>query len=51
MTLMGEGKEPFTLSPGDAFVTPPHMQTCYADPSDDIRLLEVALPGVFKTMI
>ena len=51
MTLMGEGKEPFTLSPGDAFVTPPHMQTRYADPSDDIRLLEVALPGVFKTMI
>ena len=49
MTLEGEGKDPFTLSPGDAFVIPPGMQTRYADPSDDLELLEVALPGVFST--
>jgi len=49
MTLHGEGKDPYTLSAGDAFVTPPLMRTLYADPSDDLELLEVALPGVFAT--
>ena len=49
MTLEGEGKEPYQLSPGDAFVIPPGMKTRYADPSDDIELLEVTLPGRFKT--
>lgn len=49
MTLEGEGKDPFTLSPGDAFVIPPYMKTLYADPSDDLELLEVTLPGVFTT--
>lgn len=49
MTLEGEGKDPYTLAPGDAFVTPPHMKTRYSDPSDDIRLLEVTLPGGFAT--
>ena len=48
MTLEGEGKAPFALSPGDAFVIPPGMKTRYADPSDDIALLEVALPGRFE---
>lgn len=46
MTLEGEGKDPFALSPGDAFVIPPGMVTCYADASEDIELLEVTLPGV-----
>jgi len=50
MTLEGEGKEPFRLSPGDAFVIPPGMATRYAEPSDDIELLEVALPGAFATI-
>ena len=49
MTLEGEGKDPYRLSPGDAFVTPPQMKTRYAEPSDDIRLLEVSLPGIFAT--
>ncbi|MEL6684996.1 MAG: cupin domain-containing protein [Pseudomonadota bacterium] len=49
MTLEGEGKAPFALAPGDAFVIPPGMQTRYADPSDDLELLEVTLPGMFKT--
>ena len=50
MTLEGEGKEPFRLTPGDAFVIPPGMATRYGEPSDDIELLEVALPGVFATI-
>ena len=43
--LEGEGKDPYTLSPGDAFVIPPGMATRYADPSPDLELLEVTLPG------
>ena len=49
MTLEGEGKDPYSLAAGDAFVIPPGLQTRYSDPSDDLELLEVALPGVFKT--
>jgi len=49
MMLEGEGKEPYSLEAGDAFVTPPAMKTRYTDPSDDLELLEVALPGVFRT--
>ena len=47
MRLEGEGKDPFDLSPGDAFVIPPGMRTRYADPSADIELLQVTLPGLF----
>ena len=49
MTLDGEGKEPYNLSPGDAFVIPPNMNTAYRDASPDLELLEVSLPGVFET--
>lgn len=51
MVLEGEGREPHALEAGDAFVTPPGMKTRYADPSRDIELLEVALPGAFKTKV
>ncbi|SFH27234.1 Cupin domain-containing protein [Palleronia marisminoris] len=50
MTLEGEGRDPVPLAPGDAFVIPPGMRTRYADPSDDIELLEVSLPGTFGTV-
>ncbi len=49
MTLEGQDKDPFRLSPGDAFVIPPGMRTRYADPTADLMLLEVALPGAFTT--
>lgn len=49
MRLEGEGKEPFALQEGDAFVIPPGMATRYADPSADLQLLEVSLPGTFET--
>jgi len=49
MTLEGEGKEPYRLARGDAFVTPPGMATRWADPTDDFELLEVSLPGSFAT--
>lgn len=45
MVLEGEGKEPYRLSPGDAFVIPPGMATRYSEPSADLELLEVSLPG------
>jgi len=51
MVLEGEGREPHALEAGDAFVIPPGMKTLYADPSADIELLEVTLPGAFKTKV
>ena len=51
MVLQGEGKAPFELAPGDAFVIPPGLATCYSDPSEDIELLEVALPGTVPTSL
>lgn len=51
MVLEGEGKDPFKLAPGDAFVIPPGMATRYKEPSVDLQLLEVTLPGNFKTEI
>lgn len=49
VTLEGEGRDPFVLTAGDAFVIPPGMKTRLSDPGDDVELLEVALPGVFNT--
>ena len=49
LTLEGEGAAPRTLEAGDAFVLPPGMRTRYAAPSADLELLEVALPGRFRT--
>jgi len=45
MRLEGEGRDPFDLTAGDAFVIPPGYRTRYAEPSLDIELLEVTLPG------
>jgi quercetin dioxygenase-like cupin family protein len=45
MTLEGEGKDPWRLSPGDAFVIPPGMATRYGSATADLELLEVSLPG------
>jgi len=50
VTLVGEGHSPQVLEAGDAFVIPPGMRTRLSDPSDDIELLEVALPGAFDTV-
>jgi quercetin dioxygenase-like cupin family protein len=49
MTLQGEGKDPYRLTAGDAFVIPPALRTRWADPSADFELLEVTLPGSFRT--
>ncbi len=45
MTLHGEGKDPYRLSSGDAFVIPPGLATRYTDATTDLELLEVTLPG------
>ena len=50
MTLEGEGKDPYKLSAGDAFVIPPDMSTRYSEASEDLELLEVSLPGLFTTI-
>jgi len=49
MVLEGEGQESRLLTPGDAFVIPPNMTTRYSNPTDDLQLMEVALPGTFQT--
>ena len=51
MTLEGEGRDPFDLAAGDAFVVPPNMPTCYSNASSDLELLEVSLPGRFATHV
>ena len=51
VTLEGEGRDPYRLEPGDAFVLPPGMKTRLRDPSADIELLEVSLPGRFATKV
>lgn len=49
MVLEGEGRDPFALQAGDAFVIPPGMRTRYAQATRDLELLEVSLPGAFRT--
>ena len=51
MTLEGEGKDPYRLSPGDAFVIPPGMATRYSGATPDLELLEVTLPGNPETRV
>ena len=51
LTLEAEGRAPFALAAGDAFVIPPGDAVRYAQASDDLELLEVALPGIFDTHV
>jgi len=51
VTLEGEGKSPYLLTAGDAFVIPPEMATRYTEPSTDLQILEVALPAEPVTKI
>ncbi len=51
VTLEGEGKDPYRLERGDAFVIPPGMQTRLSAPSDDLEVMEVTLPGEFATRL
>ncbi len=50
-TLEGAGDSRHRLTSGDAFVTPPAMLTRWSEPSDDLEILEVSLPGAFRTRI
>jgi quercetin dioxygenase-like cupin family protein len=49
MRLQAEGQPDSLLEQGDAFVIPPGLRACYSDPSADLELLEVALPGHVDT--
>ena len=51
VTLEGEGRDPYALEAGDAFVVPPGMRTRLSDASEDMELLEVSLPGLFATTL
>ena len=49
MTLTGEDNCAHHLERGGAFVIPPAFSTRYSECSDDLKLLEVSLPGAFET--
>lgn len=49
MTLTAKGQQPNELTSGDAFVIPPELLTEYSNVSADLELLEVCLPGKFRT--
>ena len=49
MTLSADGQPTHKLTAGDAFVIPPNLMTEYSNISKDLELLEVSLPGLFKT--
>lgn len=51
VTVDADGHAPVRLGPGDAFTTPPGLAMAFTDPTDDLEILEVALPGRFRTSI
>ena len=51
MTLHAQGCQPCMLRAGDAFVLPPGLRSTYQRCTDDLRLLEVSLPGAFATTV
>jgi len=51
LTLEGENEKSQILTKGDAFVIPPRMRTRYCEASSDLELIEVSVPGDFKTKI
>ncbi|WP_127110873.1 cupin domain-containing protein [Pararhodobacter zhoushanensis] len=51
LRLDADGQEPRDLEAGDAFVIPPGMVVTYAEASEDLELLEVALRGDFATTL
>ena len=51
MTLSVEGEPDYELTAGDAFVIPPGRPAKFNGCSDDLELIEVALPSAFTTTI
>ena len=51
VTLNVEGHPEHALTAGDAFVLPPHLAVAVREPSEDLEILEVALPAAFATEI
>ena len=49
MTLDVEEHPDHALTAGDAFVLPPDLTVAIREPSDDLQILEVALPAEFLT--
>jgi quercetin dioxygenase-like cupin family protein len=49
MTLKAEGFDQYILQKGGAFVIPPGLKYMMSDFSNDFELIEVSLPGDFKT--
>lgn len=51
MTLDARDHGRHAVEEGDAYVVPPGLPTALANPSPDLRLLEVSLPARFETVV
>ena len=51
MSLEVDGHPRHDLAAGDAFALPPHVTVGMHAPSDDLEILEVALPAAFATAV
>ncbi len=51
VTLNADNQGAHRLEAGDAYVIPPNTKTSLTNRSDDLELLEVALPARFKTLV
>lgn len=51
VTLRVAGQDDVQLVACDAFVIPPGVKTALSAPTDELELLEVALPGAFETQL
>lgn len=51
MSLDVDGHPRRDLAAGDAFVLPPQVRVAIQEPSDDLEVLEVALPALFETAV
>ena len=50
LTLDGGEEGVYHLEAGDAYVIPPHKKTTFTNYSENLELLEVAVPGSFETI-
>ena len=51
LSIRSEKEAPKKLNAGDAFVIPPNMKYSLDECSDTLEILEVSLPGNFKTVL
>ncbi len=51
LTLIAGSREPEPVEAGGSFVLPKDLDVAFSEPSDDLEILEVTLPGAFPTTL